>query len=138
MNNQALKKNKKEGRQVLIERMAIRLRHLENDYLLTREEYEASTGKYLEVLSELRKKNHELEALKLHLEALVQQRTAMLKASNEALKMECVKSREAESELRESERKFIQAQKMEAIGTLAGGIAHDFNNLLTGIQGYTS
>jgi signal transduction histidine kinase/CheY-like chemotaxis protein/HAMP domain-containing protein len=45
---------------------------------------------------------------------------------------------QAEAEKRALEAQLQQAQKMEAIGTLAGGIAHNFNNLLMGIQGNAS
>ena len=39
-------------------------------------------------------------------------------------------------EREELERQLVQAQKLEAIGTLAAGISHDFNNILSAVTGF--
>jgi PAS domain S-box-containing protein len=53
-----------------------------------------------------------------------------------AMVTDITERRRAEEENKNLATQLQQAQKMEAIGTLAGGIAHDFNNILGAIIGY--
>jgi signal transduction histidine kinase/pSer/pThr/pTyr-binding forkhead associated (FHA) protein/ActR/RegA family two-component response regulator len=62
---------------------------------------------------------------------------AALLRDSEGTIMGAIQTLQDITEREQLQRQLQQAQKMQAIGTLAGGVAHEFNNILAAIQGYT-
>ncbi len=85
---------------------------------------------------------HQVRKQMADLETIVRDRTQDLRVTNEKLLAEIAEHRDSEQrlklvleELRDTQQRIIQQERLRALGGMASGIAHDFNNALVGILG---
>jgi two-component system cell cycle sensor histidine kinase/response regulator CckA len=97
------------------------------------------TNGYLPVLVVTAQPGHKLRALKAGAKDFVSKPFDLAEVLMRVRNLLEVRLLHLESEMRteQAEGRFIEAQKMGALGHLAGGVAHDFNNILAVIMGYS-
>jgi PAS domain S-box-containing protein len=89
------------------------------------------TQEKLEFFTIHQRKDGTLYPVEVHLQLMTEGTPVFI-----AFILDITERRQAETEKARLESQLLQAQKIEAVGTLAGGIAHDFNNILSAIIGY--
>ncbi|MEN6624397.1 MAG: ATP-binding protein, partial [Smithella sp.] len=90
-----------------------------------------------EMLTQIQKRDTELDFHREHLQEKVIERTRELADANAQLQLQLSERQRIEEENLALLSRLNRAEKMEALGTMAGGVAHDLNNILGVLTGYS-